>query len=119
MPNQRQLQQQVRLYTAVLLVCAVLFAQWVGLAHRIEHSALGQDDTVLSILKSDGKGALDKSVSHSCKAFDAAALGAALLNTTSAVALLTYAQVRETGATDSSWNAVFFSHFHSRAPPLG
>lgn len=119
MPNPRQLQQQIRLYTAVLLVCAVLFAQWVGLAHRIEHSAFGQDDIVLGILKSDGKGALEKSVSHSCKAFDAAALGAALLSTTSTFALLTYAQVRETIAPDSSWKAVFFSHFHSRAPPLG
>ena len=103
----------------MFLVWGVLFAQWVGLAHRIEHSTLGQDDIVLSIQKSEGTGALDKSVSHSCNAFDAAALAVALLSATSIVVLLTFAQARETRATDSSWNAVFFGHFHSRAPPLG
>lgn len=116
---QRPFQQQIRLYIAVLLVFGVLFAQWVGLTHRVEHPILWKADVVLSFLNGDVKGTPDKSVLHSCDAFDAAALGVALPGVFSVVAMLTYAQIKAPRTTDSSWNAEFFRHFLSRAPPSG
>lgn len=64
----------------LFLVTALLFAQWLGLAHRIDHSDLqqmiGQAQGGLVTSQSDVN--VDKSLDHSCALFDGAALATAL-----------------------------------------
>lgn len=108
--------------SALLLVVALLFAQCLGLAHRIEHAmpalATQQAPGDLSFaLQSDDAG-FDKSLEHNCALFDGAALASALPSPVASLAVLPGAQVLALWTAFASWDAPVLLHFSSRAPPL-
>jgi hypothetical protein len=112
-----------------VLIVSLLFAQFAGLLHRIEHAKwLGDQessklqskatasfisDSLFPSLSDGGK----KNINHSCAAFDAATL-ADTLSTPGCDAVF---RVTENYApyfvTASSWEAPVVHHYSSRAPP--
>lgn len=103
----------------LFLVAALLFAQWLGLAHRIDHSGLQQTSGQAqgSLLTSPSDVNVDKSLDHSCALFDAAALATVLNSPAIVPAILPAAQVLALWQAFASWDAPFLCHFSSRAPP--
>lgn len=91
---------------------AVLFAQWMGLDHRIKHAVW--PDSVASIGQIDSD---DSNAYHSCIAFDAAALADSISLNPYLAPLLTGTQVLALWAAFASWDAPFSIYFSSRAPP--
>lgn len=108
-----------RLCFAALLVALVLFAQWMGLRHRIEHADWGSiqhhqmEERGTSVAELEYAG--DKA--HSCILFDGMALadGAPLLPFSPV--LQTSVRVLALWAAYISWDAPLLCHFSSRAPP--
>ena len=95
---------------AWMLVAALLFAQWAGLAHRIDHGPLATQAAA-----PDGH---EPEAGHSCVAFDAAAVADAIHLPPFNARLLTGAKVLALWAAYASWDAPLVLHFSSRAPPL-
>lgn len=99
-----------RLAVAILLMAALLLAQWTGLAHRIDHGPLAQ----LHAAAEDG----DTDGLHSCVSFDAAAVADAITLPPPHAPLLPGAPVFALWAAFASWDAPPVLHFSSRAPPV-
>jgi len=100
-----------RLAVAILLVAALLFAQWAGLAHRADHGPLASQHL-------DEPGDDDSHAGHSCVAFDAAAVADAMTLPSFVAPALTGATVLALWAAFASWDAPPVLHFASRAPPV-
>ena len=98
---------------ALLLAAALLFAQWTGLAHRIDHAPLTGMQAQAG--ETDHH---DTDVHHSCVAFDAAAVADAIHLPPFIAPLLASAHVLALWAAFQSWDAPLVRHFSSRAPPL-
>jgi hypothetical protein len=110
---------RARIAFAILLAIAMLFVQWVGLNHRISHSALQQQlhsSPMNPVLANVDGGTSDKL--HSCALFDAATVADLLHMPPVAGTLLTGAQVLAQWAAFISWHAPLLTCFSSRAPPL-
>ncbi|MFC7298520.1 hypothetical protein [Herminiimonas aquatilis] len=115
-----------RLCFAALLIVAVLFAQWIGLRHRIEH-ADGADNLhsvqTVNTSASSNAGSDAPAVeyagdkSHSCALFDGMALADSAPALPFIPLLQTSVQVLALWAAHTSWDAPFLCHFSSRAPP--
>jgi hypothetical protein len=103
----------------MLLVLALLFAQWLGLAHRIEHAGLQQTAMQAQARQAaaQANAGFDKSLDHSCALFDAAALATALNSPAAIPTLLPGTQVLALWVAFASWDAPFLCHFSPRAPP--
>jgi hypothetical protein len=97
---------------AFVLALALLFAQWAGIAHRIEHAPLHHPAQVFSQFDDDGH-----RHHHSCLAFDAAAVADTVCLPPFVAPLLDGAQVLALRLAFISWNAPPVRHFSSRAPP--
>lgn len=109
--------------SALLLVVALLFAQWLGLAHRIDHArpaqAMQQVQHDVSAVQGDAATAgYDKSLEHSCALFDATVLASALHSPAMSLPVLPGTQVLALWQAFASWDAPLLLHFSSRAPPL-
>jgi len=110
-----------RLCFAALLVALVLFAQWMGLRHRIEHADWGSTHHLSHQLEELDKATAELEYagdkSHSCILFDGMALAdsAPLLPFTAV--LQTSVRVLALWAAYISWDAPLLCHFSSRAPP--
>jgi hypothetical protein len=103
--------------TALLVAVALLFAQWIGVQHKIFHAPLSQAYLqASSVADTDGIG--DKDVQHSCASFDAATVGESIHILPFVAPLVTSAQVLALWAAFISWDAPVTSYFSSRAPPL-
>lgn len=106
--------------SALLLVLALLFAQWLGLSHRIDHAGLAQSAQQVQAsqwsLQADASH--DKAMEHSCALFDAASLAAVLNSPAVSLAVLPGARVLALWLAFASWDAPFLRLFSSRAPPL-
>ena len=111
---------------AALLIVAVLFAQWMGVMHRISH-ADRSNGPIISIAGFDVRSAgpaTDRVAdgntdNHSCTAFDAATLADALPVPFVCASLQPGAALIAARAAFDSWDAPL-AHFYSpRAPPLG
>jgi len=100
---------QRRAAIAWMLVAALLFAQWAGLSHRIDHAPF------MSAAAADGH---DSDAGHSCAAFDAAAVADAIHLPPFAPPLLAGTRILALWAAFASWDAPPVLHFSSRAPPL-
>ena len=116
---------------AVLLVCALLLAQWIGLQHSIVHAgwqqgAAGVGHTHNASNRSNSSG--DRAGTflnnfggdngaHSCASFDAACLGYAIDAALPPLPLLAPAHVLALWVAFASWVAPPILHFSSRAPP--
>jgi hypothetical protein len=117
-----------RLLVALLIV-AMLCSHWQGLVHRISHASrmLGGIETA-QMLTVDGAAAAsvvstDQSpdqngAGHSCLAFDAATVGAALCGTPFTALLSAERPVLQAWIAFISYLAPLTPHFSSRAPPL-
>lgn len=104
--------------SALLLVVALLFAQWLGLAHRIEHVRPAQlAPHAAAVAQADTAG-YDKSLEHSCALFDATTLANILHSPAVSLPVLPGAQILALWVAFASWDAPVLLHFSSRAPPL-
>lgn len=113
---------RARSMTIVLLVLAVLFAQWMGMRHRIEHAGWVNDRPATS-----QQTALDPDVQsaeqtgqkspHSCLLFDDATLGNSIVIIPLKLPPPTCARERALWLAFTSWDAPLTSYFSSRAPP--
>lgn len=96
-----------------MLAAVLLFAQWSGLAHRIDHAPL-----VDMHAQADETEHNDTGANHSCVAFDAAAVADAIHLPPFIAPLLASARVLALWAAFRSWDAPLARHFSPRAPPL-
>lgn len=107
---------------AAVLIALVLFAQWMGLKHRIEHADVIDSRHAVLQAVSHAVGA-DQPVeyagdkSHSCALFDGVALADSAPPLFFQPVLQTGAKILALWAAHSSWDAPLLCHFSSRAPP--
>ncbi|WP_112990744.1 hypothetical protein [Herminiimonas fonticola] len=117
-----------RLCFAALLVIAVLFAQWMGLQHRIVHAdRIDNQHAVRTVSQTSFASTFDSTPdstteyagdkSHSCTLFDGMALADSAPALPFIPLLQTSVQVLALWAAHASWDAPFLCHFSSRAPP--
>ncbi|CAN5211782.1 hypothetical protein BH11PSE11_BH11PSE11_09090 [soil metagenome] len=107
------------------LILSLLFAQFSGLQHRIDHARWASDDGISTfdaqtIAESGSRLVSDnswKSASHSCVAFDAAALADTFDATPCVLVLALNADAVPRQLSGASWDAPVTHHFLSRAPP--
>ncbi|WP_353152362.1 hypothetical protein [Herminiimonas fonticola] len=107
---------------------AVLFAQWMGLRHRIEHADRTDRQhavqTIGATSSASTAGTTPDSATeyageklHSCTLFDGMALADSAPALPFIPLLQTSVQVLALWAAHASWDAPFLCHFSSRAPP--
>lgn len=96
----------------VLLMAALLFAQWAGLAHRVDHSPLA------SLHANAADGSAPEEGNHSCVAFDAAAVADAINLPPFAAPPIAGAKLIALWEAFASWDAPPALPFSSRAPPV-
>ncbi len=117
---------------AIVLIVAILSAQWVGLKHRVVHSGATGFGGLSFMTAADGavaslpSGALlativaakwDDQIHHSCAAFEAATLGSMLGSDCFVMPVLPNRHVLAVWIAFASWQPPFTAHFASRAPP--
>jgi hypothetical protein len=105
----------MRIALAALLVVAMLFAQWLGERHRIQHAGWDNGNSAAAAAASAPD--IDDNVSHSCAAFDAATLPHVAPGVPFIVPIVASAKVLALWVAFTSWDAPFTLHFSSRAPP--
>lgn len=118
MPSTRPNAKPAHIVLTLLLVMALLFAQWAGLRHRIAHGG-GQNGT-RHALSASGPGLwIDWSgkARHSCAAWDAAALADTAGTVAFIAPILPNVHVLALWTAFASWDAPLVCHFLSRAPP--
>lgn len=103
---------KARTVAAILLMAAMLFAQWAGLAHRVDHGPLA------SLHADAAEDSTSKADSHSCVAFDAAAVADAISLPPLATPLMAGVEVLALWTAFASWDAPLILPFSSRAPPV-
>lgn len=96
--------------TALLLAVAVLFAQWLGMHHRIEHADRVHVEQV-------GTATHDGDTDHSCQLYDAASLADMAPFFPCIAPLLASVRVLALWSAFRSWHAPLTLHFQSRGPP--
>lgn len=102
------------------LALALLFSQFAGQRHRIDHTlwltdaALQQGPGAINSLAAEGY----VDATHSCIALDGASLAAGLATALPAFAPLPCSTPAPALQADSLWDAPFMAHFRSRAPPV-
>ena len=105
-------------YLAIFLIVALLAVQWMGVVHRIVHTkGWPKSQSVSTASAQTFTASWGDQVDHSCAAFDAAAVGAALTGPCLAVAIVPNTHVLALWVAFASWQAPHISHFSSRAPP--
>lgn len=124
----QSLRGQLARYVLVLLLPALIFAQWVGLAHRIAHTGWDNATHVRSIQLTKGAlsaaenapffGEIEGTKQHSCAAFDAITLGQCIHSTALLPVIFTTDAVVTTDLSIQQWHAIVELAFSSRAPPL-
>lgn len=105
---------EFRSAAAILLAAALLFAQFSGFAHRIDHGPFAPAHDRSGQPADDH----DSKLSHSCVAFDAAAIADAIHLPPCITPLLTSGSSLALWTAFASWDAPLVLHFSSRAPPF-
>lgn len=108
--------RSTRYAVALLLMMALVFAHWQGLAHRIAH-ATQYASAALDTAVNGSAASHQKTIPHSCIAFDAATVAPALHTPACAAAILPAVRVLALWRAFESWHAPFTPYFSSRAPP--
>ena len=109
--------RSTRYLVALLLTLAMVFAHWQGLAHRVAH-ATPYASAALDSAVNGSAASHQKTVPHSCIAFDAATVAPALDTPACTTAILSPVRVLALWAAFDSWHAPFAPYFSSRAPPV-
>jgi len=99
---------------ALLLATALLFAQWSGLVHRVEHARLPSEIVHGTASFSEPSAKFH----HSCLAFDAAAMADGIHAPPFAALPAAAVPAPALSAAFLSWDAPPVCHFSSRAPPM-
>lgn len=110
-----------RAVIALLLTLAMVFAHWQGLAHRVAHAwqtPSAAVDTAAIGAAAPHQSTDQKTVSHSCLAYDAATVAPALDTPPCTAIALPPARVLAQWTAFASWHAPFTPYFSSRAPPV-
>jgi len=125
-PTQISMKTSKRWLLCVLLP-ALLFTQWLGLAHRISHAgwASGQGQTSAKLVQQTAQlgsflfGNQDEGSNtlHSCALYDAVSAAEFLQHVPDALGLLTGKAVAGHVPSMLSWQALLLVPFSSRAPP--
>lgn len=106
---------------ALLVLCCLLAAQWLGLGHRIAHAGW-QPGAPVQVMKTGAADSTRQSPTadpaHGCAAFDEATLAAALSTPPYLAPLMPGLAVLALWSAYASWQQPFYCHFSSRAPPL-
>lgn len=107
---------------AAVLIALMLFAQWMGLKHRIEHAdVIDGHHAVLQVAAqvagTDQPVEYAGDKSHSCTLFDGVALADSAPSLFFLPVLQTGAKILALWAAHASWDAPLLCHFSSRAPP--
>lgn len=103
------------------LILLMLFAQWMGLKHSIEHADFVNGHH--TVLHASAQSSADQSAeyngdkSHSCKLYDSASMADTAPTLPFLPVLQTSVQVLALWAAHASWDAPLLCHFSSRAPP--
>ena len=102
----------------LLLVAALLLAQWVGLHHRIVHAGgiHGPHASLQEHQPAPQNNGIDDR-DHSCAAFDAATLADSVSTVPFLTLLLPSTHAMALWLAFASWDAPLLCHFSSRAPP--
>lgn len=108
--------QRKHFAVTLLLVTALLLAQWSGLAHRVKHATQAVPQQYATQF-SEGEEAHDDSPLHSCVAFDAAAIADLLVIVPPTVRAFTVVESWDSLAAFISHEPPLLRHFSSRAPP--
>lgn len=106
-----------RTVIALLLTLAMVFAHWQGLAHRVAH-AWQYPSAAVDTAANGSAASHQKTVSHSCLAYDAATVAPALDTPPCTAIALPPARVLAQWTAFDSWHAPFTPYFSSRAPPV-
>ena len=103
----------------MLLMVVVLFAQWMGMRHRIEHAGWINDrPAVMQIAEQTADEAQpDNGKAHSCRLFDDATLAATVTTLPFVLPLQINVRVLALWLAFTSWDAPLTHFFFSRAPP--
>ncbi len=109
--------RSTRYVIALLLTLAMVFAHWQGLAHRIAHATQYSSAAVDTAINGSAA-SHQKTVPHSCIAFDAATVAPALDTPACTTAILPAVRVLALWTAFESWHAPFTPYFSSRAPPV-
>jgi hypothetical protein len=99
------------------LVFSLLFAQFSGLQHRIEHANRHDDQRVSRVDSAKAADDAKKESRHSCSLFDAATLADTLDATPPCPLPAISAYIPAPWIMRASWHAPVFLPFRSRAPP--
>lgn len=102
----------------LVLLCCLLWAQGLGLGHRVAHAGwIASIPAAKATVFNTGR-AGDIDLRHSCAAFDDATLPALLTTPPYRAPLLPAASVLALWTAFLSWQQPFACHFQSRAPPV-
>lgn len=105
---------------AVLLAAALLFAQWVGMLHRLDHAggqAGGHSERQAQQTRAEAGYPGGSSAAHSCVVFDGVCLADLLPTALVDVAPVRLSHVQPILGDFASWSGRFSGHFQPRAPP--
>ncbi|WP_211462495.1 hypothetical protein [Collimonas silvisoli] len=105
---------------ALVLICTILFAQWLGLTHSIVHAAWeNKQPTRLTHMTSVIERVIEggRKAHHSCAAFDDATLAAAIYSAPVTLPPVPGKHLLALWQAFASWDAPFTCHFSPRAPP--
>lgn len=108
----------VRCAAFVVLICSLLFAQWLGLAHAIGHAGVAIELSAEQPASAANGGFDHQKSATACAALDGVTLGAALHSPPFSPALLAATPLPLAWMAEAGWIAAFRAHFSSRAPPL-
>ncbi len=107
-----------------LLVCSLLWAQAVGVLHRIEHAGgpMSPPASVLfgAVASASPHASSDEASSsslHSCVLFDGLCMADTLPTALLPAAVARQMEALPPATVFASWHALFVSHFLSRGPP--
>lgn len=100
----------------VAIALSLLFAQFAGQYHRIEHTQWRSDASLHRMSQSQNDGYDGKS--HSCLTFDAATLADTIGAAPPIALLLEGTHLLAQWIAFTSWDAPVTHHFLSRAPPV-
>lgn len=96
------------------LVLSLLFAQFSGLQHRIEHAKWNDGQ---SIVRADVSDSAKRDLQHSCSLFDAATLADSVNAALPCPLLVAGTYLPALWILRASWDAPLLLPFRSRAPP--
>lgn len=104
---------------ALWIAICLLFAQWLGYAHAINHAGLKSENASVQVISADKASVVfdHQKASNACAALDAATLGAGLHSAPALPLSLTLSPAKIDCAVVNSWQQSFIALFSSRAPP--